>query len=46
MLMDFKNKNCYREKIADRVEISDANIPIRLVIEGNSTVMSAEPTLA
>jgi len=33
-------------KIVERTEISDANVLIQLVIEENSTAMSAEPTLA
>jgi len=42
-----KNKIRYREKwqITDRMEIFEANVLILLVIEENSIVISAEPTL-
>ena len=47
---NFKNANKffnrYSEKNTDRTEIFDANVLIQLVIEENSIVISAEPTLA
>ena len=45
MLMNFRNKIRYREKL-DRMENFDANVLIRSVLEENSIVLSAEPTLA
>jgi len=45
-LINFKNRIRYREKITYKMEIFDANVLIRLVIEENSIVMSAQPTLA
>ena len=45
MLMNFRNKIRYREKL-DRMENFDADVLIRSVLEENSIVLSAEPTLA
>jgi len=43
--MNFRNKIRYREKL-DRMENFDADVLIRSVLEENSIVLSAEPTLA
>ena len=44
--MNFKNKTHYSKKITDKMEISDANVLMRLVIEEKSVVMSTELKLA
>jgi len=46
MLMNLKKIEFAIVKITDMMEIFDANVLIQLVIEGNSIVSSAEPTLA